>query len=106
MDIEAVLNPADESQVINETTDEDICWAVLNAKNTQEDGLFNGGDDNVNSESLQSSPNNASNQQLKETSVINWYIDMLDDPIACKLEGVLASFQCQMQLEMSHSMKS
>ncbi|KAF8232564.1 hypothetical protein L208DRAFT_1561903 [Tricholoma matsutake] len=39
-------------------------------------------------------------------SLISKYIDTLDDPVARKLEGVLASFRCQMRLEMSHSMKS
>ena len=43
---------------------------------------------------------------LQAASVINKHIDSVDDPVAHKLEGVLASFRCQMWLEMSHSMKS
>jgi hypothetical protein len=31
MDIEALLNPADKSHVIDETTDKEICQAVLDA---------------------------------------------------------------------------
>jgi len=47
MDIEALLNPADESQVMDETTDEEICQAVLDVRRAQEEGLINGGDDDV-----------------------------------------------------------
>ena len=43
---------------------------------------------------------------LQAASIINKYIDTLHDPLACRLEGVLASFRCQMWLEMSHSVKS
>jgi hypothetical protein len=51
---------------------------VLDANKAQEEGLINGRDDDLD----------------------------LDDPIACRLEGVLASFRYQMRLEMSCSMKS
>jgi hypothetical protein len=47
MDIEALLNPSDELQMMDETTDEEICQAVLAAGNTQEEGPINGGDDVV-----------------------------------------------------------
>ena len=76
MDTEALLNPADESLIINETTDEEICWALLDAIKAWEEGLIN---------------------------------DDIDDdahPVARKLEEALASFRCQMQLEMSYSMQS
>ena len=43
---------------------------------------------------------------LQAASVINKYIDSVDDPVAHKLERILASFKCQMQLEMSFSMNS
>jgi len=43
---------------------------------------------------------------LQATSVINSYIDGVNDPIACKLEAILSSFRYQMCLEESHSMSS
>ena len=81
MDTEALLNPADvdESSIINETTDEEICRAVLDAIKVWEEGLINDGDDDIDDDA---------------------------HPIAHKLEEVLASFRCQMQLEMSYSMQS
>ena len=105
MDIEALLNSADESQVINETTDEEICQAVLDARKAQEEGLINDGDNDIDDDaSIELCPMHR--EVLQATSVIDKYIDTLDDPVAHKLEGVLASFRHQMWLEMSHSMKS
>jgi hypothetical protein len=105
MDLEALLNPADESRVMDETTDEEICQAVLDARKAQEEVLINGGDDDVDDDaSVELCPTHR--EVLQAASVINKYIDTLDDPIARKVEGVLASFRHQMRLEMSHSMKS
>ena len=79
MDTEALLNPADvdESSIINETTDEEICRAVLDAIKVWEEGLINDGDDDIDDDA---------------------------HPIAHKLE--VFSFTCQMQLEISYSMQS
>ncbi|KAF8224306.1 hypothetical protein L208DRAFT_1312310 [Tricholoma matsutake] len=107
MYIEALLNPADElPQVMEETTDEEICQAMLDARKAQEEGLINGGDDDVDDDSSAIEPCPTHREVLQAASVINKYIDTLDDPIARSLEGVLASFRYQMQLEMSCSMKS
>ena len=38
MDIEELLNPIDESQVMDKTTDEEICQAVLDTHKAQEEG--------------------------------------------------------------------
>ena len=77
MDTEALLNPADESLIISETMDEEICWAVLDAIKAWEEGLINDRDDDIDDDA---------------------------HPVACKPEEVLASSRCQMQLEMSYSM--
>jgi hypothetical protein len=107
MDIEALLNPVDElPQVMEETTDEEICQAVLDAKKAQEAGLINGGDDDVDDDPSAIEPCPTHREVLQAASVINKYIDTLNDPIARSLEGVLASFRYQMWLEMSCSMKS
>ena len=105
MDIEALLNPADESHVIDETTDEEICQAVLDARKAQEEGPINGGDNDVDDDAPVE-PCPTRREVLQAAAVINKYIDGVDDPSARKLEGILASFKRQMRLEMSSSMNS
>ncbi|OJA16590.1 hypothetical protein AZE42_11250 [Rhizopogon vesiculosus] len=51
MDIEALLNPHEESQMMDRARDEEICQAVLVARNAQEEGPINGGDDDVEDDS-------------------------------------------------------
>ena len=106
MDIAALLNPADElPQVMEEMTDKEICQAMLDARKAQEEGLINGGDDDVDDDSaIEPCPMHC--KVLQAASLINKYSDTLDDPIAHSLEGVLTSFRYQMRLEMSCSMKS
>jgi hypothetical protein len=93
MNIEALLNPVDESQVMDETTDEDICQAVLDAK---EDGRGDDTDDAFIEPCL------THHEVLQAASVINRYIDSVDNPVARKLESILASFRCQIQYVWSH----
>ena len=84
MDIKALLNPADKSQVINKTTDEEMCQAVLDVRKTQEEGLIIDGDNNIDGDaSSESCPMHC--KVLWAVSVINKYIDILDDPVAYKL---------------------
>ena len=66
MDTEALLNPADESLIISETMDEEICWAVLDAIKAWKEGLIKDGNDDIDDDA---------------------------HPIAHKLEEVLASFR-------------
>lgn len=105
MDIEGLLNSADESHVIDETTDEEICQAVLDARKAQEEGPINGGDNDIDNDAPVE-PCPTRREVLQAASVINKYIDSVDDPVARKLEGILASFKRQMRLEMSFSMNS
>ncbi|KAF8218789.1 hypothetical protein L208DRAFT_1419414, partial [Tricholoma matsutake] len=105
MDIEGLLNSADKSHVIDETMDEEICQAVLDAQKAQEEGPINGGDNDIDDDAPVE-PCPTCRKVLQAASVINKYIDSVDDPVACKLEGILASFKHQMRLEMSFSMNS
>ena len=41
---------------------------------------------------------------FRAASVINRYVEHLDDPFARKFEAILASFGCQIHLEESRSM--
>jgi DDE superfamily endonuclease len=100
MSIEALLNPEGESQAMEETTDEEICQAVLDAHKAQEESLIAGGDDN--DDTAETCPTRQ--EVLQAVWVINRYIDSLNDPVSRKLDTTLASFRRQMRLEASHSM--
>jgi hypothetical protein len=103
MDIEALLNPHEESQMMDGARDEEICQAVLAMRNAQEEGPINGGDDDVEDDSPLA-PCPTRHEVFRAASVINRYVEHLDDPLARKLEAILASFGCQMHLEESRSM--
>ncbi|KAI0247237.1 hypothetical protein BJV78DRAFT_1285679 [Lactifluus subvellereus] len=103
MDIEGLLNPSDESQMIDETTDEEICQAVLAAWNAQEEGPINGGDDDVEDNTLLG-PNPTYHEVFQALSVINRHVECHGDPLSRKVDAILASFRCQMRLERSQSL--
>ena len=105
MDIEALVNPVEESQVMDETTDAEICQAVLDAKKAQEEAVVNGGDDDVDDDALLE-PSPTHREVLQAASVINRYAEKLNDPLARKLEVDLASLRRQVHLESSYSMSS
>jgi hypothetical protein len=52
MDIEGLLNPAEESVIIDNATDQEIYEAVMASHNAQEDILINGGDDDTDDDGL------------------------------------------------------
>ncbi|OJA14623.1 hypothetical protein AZE42_13790, partial [Rhizopogon vesiculosus] len=103
VDIEVLLNPPKESQMMDGARDEEICQAVLVARNAQEEGPINGGDVDVEDDSpLEPCPTH--HEVFQAASVINRYVEHLDDPLARKLEAILASFGRQIHLEESRSM--
>ena len=103
MDIEALLNPPEESWVMEETTDEEICQAVLAAQNAQEEGPINGGDDDIEDDTpLKPCPTYC--EMFQAVSVVNGYVEHVDDPITRKREAILASFGRQMRLEKSQAL--
>jgi hypothetical protein len=89
---------------MDETTDEEICEAVLAAKKSQEEGPINGGDDVDDDTPLEPRPTHR--EVFQAASIINRYTEHLDDPLARKLEAILGSFGRQMRLEKSQSMTS
>ncbi|KAI0255924.1 hypothetical protein BJV78DRAFT_1151368 [Lactifluus subvellereus] len=100
MDVEAMLNPSDELQMMVETTDEEFCQAVLAARNAQEEGSINGGDDDVGDDALLE-PGPTHREVSQAASVTNRYVERLDDPPVCKLEAILASFGRQIHCPVS-----
>ena len=103
MDIESLLNPVEESRTGDNPTNEEICQAVLDGQKAWEEGLVNDGDDNVDDDASIEAPPTPHKVHLA-ASVINWYVNNINDPLAHKLEGVLASFSQQMCLEETRSM--
>ena len=99
MDIKALLNPPEESQ-IDGTTDEEICQAVLAACNSLEEGPM---DDDVEGGVVIEPPPTYCDM-FQAVSIINRYVDHIDAPVARKLEAVMASFGCQMRLERSQTL--
>ena len=102
MDLKAILNPVDKSQVLDEVADDEICQAVQDSRNVQKEAIM---DPDFNDDSSANAfPMHC--EVLQAVSVINNYVDTLDSASACKLEAVLASFKHQMHLEESRNMKS
>jgi hypothetical protein len=97
--IEAMLNPAEESQMtlMDDTTDKEICQAVLAAHNAQEEQPIDEEDDTL-------EPRPTYREVLQAISVINRYAGHVNDPVARKLEAILASFGRQLRLERSQAL--
>jgi hypothetical protein len=52
MDINTLLNPVDESWVMDEMTNEEIYQAIIDAQGAQENTIINGGDDDSDDDTL------------------------------------------------------
>ena len=104
MDINTLLNLPEESEM-EAATDEEICQAVLAAHDAQEGGDTNGlgGDGNGEDDApVECSP--TYREVFQATSVIDRYIEHVDNPVARKLEALLASFRHEMRLERSQTL--
>jgi hypothetical protein len=102
MDIEALLNPSEESRMTDDTTDEEICQAVLAAHNAEEQPI-NGRNDDV-EDDTSPEPCPTYREVFQAASVINRYAEHIDSPAARKLEAILASFGRQMWLDRSQAL--
>jgi hypothetical protein len=105
MDIASLLNPDGESQVLTETSDNEIYQSVIDAIKARENLEINGGDD-VDDEFEIVEPRPTRRDVLKAVSTINKYIDELDsDPVSRKIEGLLGQFNRQLRFEETKNMK-
>jgi hypothetical protein len=86
---------------MDETTNEEICQAVQDAQKA-EYKVTDSGDCGSDDEA----PCPTHHEVLQAVSVINSYIDNLDDALARKLEVILGSFTRQIHLDESHKMTS
>lgn len=101
MDIEQLLNPVDESQVIEETFDEDICKAMLDAQKA-EDTVASGGDDSdAVDEACPTYP-----EVLQAVAVINKYVGGLDSVFARDVEAKMAVLGFRIRREKARNLTS
>lgn len=94
MGIKALLNPPGESGIIEETSDEDICQAVLAAHKAEDGGTIGDGDANNIEEGELVEPCPTYSKVFQVISTLNRYTEHVVDPAACKFEEALASFAC------------
>ena len=102
MDINTLLNPAHESQLLDDTLDQDIFEAVRGSRKeakTPIESNFDDGDVPVDACPTR-------REVLQAVSVVNNYVSMLDGTFARKMEEVLASFRRQIRLEGSRNVTS
>ena len=89
MDIESLLNPVEKSQMLLETLNEEIFELVMACLKAQENAPNTGGDDM--DDDLPCKPWPSQCEVLHTMSIINQYVQNLDDPLAHKVELVLGS---------------
>ena len=103
MDIKALLNPEGKSHILTETSDEEIYQAVMEAIEARANIEINGGDD-IN-DGIPTDPHPTHHDTLKASSTIRRYIEDLNDPIAWKMEALLASFNMKIHVDESRALK-
>lgn len=92
MDVEALLNPLEESWTMDDMTDEEICCAMLAAHKAQEGGLISGKEDNVEDDDTPTY-----REVAQAVSIINKYVRRIDDPVTHKVEETLSMFRYRMR---------
>ena len=97
MDIEMLLNPVKESQNIQGTSDKEIFNAVMKCRNALEVAPNAGGDDVDDTSPYESIP--SCREVLQAASVINQYVQNINDPLAHKVEAVFNSLGRQTRYE-------
>ena len=104
MDIESFLNPVGESHILTETSDQEIYQAVMDSIAAHENIEINGGD-NVSIDDMPIEPRPTRRDVLKAVSAVSRYAEDLNHPIARKFKALLGSFNRQLRLEETKSMK-
>jgi sporulation-control protein spo0M len=106
MDIESLLNPAGESQVMTETLDNEIYQAVMDSVETHKDLEINGADDKDDDDPIELELHPTQHDLLKAISTLSKFIEDLDDPAARRLEALLGPFMRKFQFPETTSMKN
>ena len=108
MDIEALVNPPEESRMVRAMmTDEEICQAVLARRRTQEGGVIDDGDDDVEDEDEDDGPvepRPTYREVMHAIHTINRYLELDDSPFAREFKATLASFAQRVRAERSRAL--
>ena len=107
MDIENLLNPAGETPILTETSDEDIFQSVMEPSKHVRTLKSMDVDNGVETEPQ---PTRLRCKVLKAVSIdyqqiLLKYIDGLDDPVSHKIEGFLWLFNWKLRLNKAKKMK-
>lgn len=101
MDLDELLNPANERNMYDEGTEEEIYRAVLERRKAEQQREKNAGDGDPD-EIAEIKPSRK--EALAATSTLSKYVADLDEPFARKLEVNLAKFGRQTRLNASNSL--
>jgi hypothetical protein len=103
MDLEEMLNPSNEREIIEGDTDEQIFESVMDAVRAREDMVTNAGDDIGDSGPVE--PCLSINDIFLVISIISHYVDLSGDSSSRALGTALSSFSCQLRFERQESLK-
>ena len=102
MDIAELLNPESEQKLVDDISDKEIFEAVTNSCEAAQVLEIMGSDD-VDEDFNNDKP--ACKDALAAAVTLQKYVADINEPFACKLETILASFGHQTCLEESHALK-
>lgn len=102
MNIESLLNPEAEKNMLDACMDQDIFDAVMHARAAKENGVIAGGDDDRDDDTA-FTEHSSLNEALQAVTVKQIYVNGIDEPYARKLESILTIFGRSTRLEESHS---
>ena len=103
LNLEDLLNPEPEKQVVEHATDESIYHVVVVGHLAEKNmDLVGGADDKDND--VEILPHPSRKEALAAAATLENYISVLEKPYAQKLEGLLASFGLQTCFEQTQTM--
>lgn len=106
MSIDALLNPADELNILDDTTEDSIFDAVMDSRmvsGSQGDDISKL--DMLRADSLAGEVGPTQKEALQAAIILEKYMQHINDPFACKLEGMLGSFGQQTHLSGFQNMR-
>jgi hypothetical protein len=103
MDLEDLLNPASEEELVGEISDEEIFQSVVDMHEAEQMMEVNGGYD-VDDDVVDEKPTRK--EALAAAFTLRSYVADINEPFARKLEGILASFGRQTRLEEAQSLET
>jgi hypothetical protein len=105
MSIDALLNPTDELNMLDDVTEEEIYDAVMGSRMLSESGDDISDSDTlqINSESDEDCP--TQKEALQAALILEKYVQHINDPFARNLEGMLGLFGRQTRLTEFQNMR-